>query len=505
MTTFDLPLDDGDVFAAETLLDYYKLSHRGQYPEGTACVYSTWTPRDSRIAGCRQAVVFGLQAAWARLHGLWARTFFQRPWSQVRDRYRRLVSATLGDPDPETAHLEALHGLGFLPVRVAALPEGMAVPVRFPVMTIENTDPRFHWLTNYLETALSCALWQASVSATRAWRLRLLLDDWAARTGTAPGFVPYQGHDFSFRGMGGFDAAAMSGMGHLLSFVGTDTVPAILAAEHWYGASAAAPGNAAFPCLGCSVPATEHSVQCMFEGDDEAYFRRMLALHPASVVSVVADGYDFWNVMGAVLPKLKPEIMARNGKLVVRPDSGDPVKIVCGDPDADDPLVRGGAVQALWDAFGGATNDAGFRELDPHVGLIYGDAIHYDRAKAILEGLARQGFASGNVVFGVGSYTYQLNTRDTLGYALKSTAAVVDGVEKAIFKSPKTDDGTKVSQRGRVRVFRDRHGALAWEDGLDRERSERDNLLQPFFEDGKLLRFETFAEIRERLRTQPAD
>lgn len=477
------------------LCDFYKLSHRRMYPVGTTKVYSTWTPRGSRMAGVESFVWFGLQAfIERRLRGTFQHDFFEQDIHAICSEYARIVRHTLGEKSPETDHIRELHALGHLPLRIRALDEGTVVPMRTPMMTIENTDPRFFWLTNYIETLMSCELWQASTSATIAHEYRKLFDRYALETVGDTGFCPFQGHDFSMRGMGTLDASILSGLGHLTSFVGTDTIPSILAAESFYGA------NVETELVGTSVPATEHSVQCV-HGDDDAYFRDIITrVHPTGIVSVVSDGYDFWHVLNSVIPLLKPEIMARDGKLVIRPDSGDPVKIVCGDPEAETEWERKGAVERLWDIFGGTTSAQGFKCLAPCIGLIYGDAISLDRASRILASLKANGFASTNVVFGIGSYTYQYNTRDTFGMALKSTLAVRDGNEIQIFKTPKTDDGLKYSQRGRVVVERGADGGIAWRDKLSLTDHVPTNLLLDRFVDGAAPNRTTLAEVRARIR-----
>lgn len=233
-------------------------------------------------------------------------------------------------------------------------------------------------------------------------------------------------------------------------------------------------------------------------------FKRLITeIHPTGIVSIVSDTYDFWGVLTRILPMCKKEILARNGKVVIRPDSGDPVKIVCGDPDAEpgSPEYKG-AVQVLWEVFGGSFTRKGFKELDSHIGLIYGDSITYERAKQILEGLKRKGFASNNVVLGIGSYTYQYNTRDTFMFAVKSTYGEVNGVGQAIFKSPKTDNGVKKSARGLLGVANE-HGHLHLIDELTMDEYQRSfgtwNVMEPVFKNGKLLRDQTLSEIRNIL------
>lgn len=485
-----------------TLCDFYKIAHRAMYPEGTQVVYSTWTPRTSRIKGVDNVVAFGTQAFIKEyLLDVFQEHFFNRPKADVVAEYKRLISATLGDPNPETKHLEELHDLGYLPLSIKALPEGTIVPTRVPTLTIQNTDPRFFWLTNFIESLASCELWQPSTSATLAIEYKRMMDSFALATNPeAAAFTIFQGHDFSMRGMSSLRSAILSGMGHLVAgFAGTDTIPAISAAEYYYNA------NVEKELVGTSVPATEHSIQCAY-GDDMKYLKRMLSeVHPSGIVSIVSDGYDFWKVITDVVPSLKKEIMARKGgpvgdKVVIRPDSGDPVLIVCGDPSAPvgTPEYKG-AIECLYETFGGTESSTGYKVLDSHIGLIYGDAITLKRAEEIMSRLQAKGFASTNVVFGIGSYTYQYNTRDTFGYALKSTLCVINGVEQQIFKNPKTDDGTKKSQKGRVAVLKDGNSYIV-RDGLSLDDTIKGDVLREVFRNGTLLIDENFADIRARIQ-----
>ena len=304
--------------SAMLLCDFYKLSHREMYAQGTEVIYSTWTPRESRIKGITEVVVAGHQAfikEW--LIKYFNDNFFKRRLPDVLEEYTRIVKHTLGIEKPETRHIVELHDLGYLPLRIKALAEGTVVPLRTPCLTIQNTNPKFFWLTNYIESLMSCELWPIYTSATLAHEYRKVLDKYGMKTMGNTDFVQFQGHDFSFRGMEGLYAAAKTGLGHLLSFVGTDTIPAIIAAEEYYGA------NVEKELVGCSVPASEHSIQCTYE-DDMKYFEQLITkVHPTGIVSIVSDGYDLWDVISRVLPALKDKIMARDGKVVIRPDSGE--------------------------------------------------------------------------------------------------------------------------------------------------------------------------------------
>lgn len=483
------------MFNPVLLIDGYKLDHRRQYPDKTQRVYSNWTPRDSRVNGQDRVVFVGLQYFLKRyMQEEMQKNFFDRPLSEVSAEYERRVNSYLGPNTIDTEHIRALHELGYVPLEFRALPEGVKVPLRVPMFTVENTHSDFAWLVNYFETILSAVMWMPCTSATSASRLRELLDDYAVKTGSPLEFVDWQGHDFSFRGMPGPEAAALSGMGHLLSFTGTDTIPAIELIEKYY-----TPKDLD-STIGGSVAATEHSVMCA-GGDlgERETFERLLDLYPSGIVSVVSDTWDLWNVLTDVLPSLKDRIMNRDGKLVVRPDSGDPVDIVAGNPNAPvgSPAYKG-VIELLWETFGGTTTSTGHKLLDSHIGCIYGDSITYDRAYQILSRLAAKGFASANMVFGVGSFTYQFTTRDTYGFAMKATWAQIDGQGIDMFKNPVTDNGVKKSAKGRIAVVAHPSG-YALVDQVSRE-AEAKSALLPVWVDGEFVKEYSIEEVRANLK-----
>lgn len=483
---------------AMLLCDFYKLSHRAQYLPETETVYSTWTPRKSLVDGVDTVVVAGQQKFFKEtLIEFFNENFFQRQLTEILSEYTRIVKNTLGITEPETKHISDLHALGYLPLLIKSLPEGTVVPMRTPVMTVQNTDKRFFWLTNFIETMMSAECWKMSTSATLANEARKILNAAAMETVGDTNFVGFQGHDFSMRGMSGVRDAETTGLGHLMSFVGTDTIPAILGAERWYGA------NVEKELVGCSIPAAEHATVCANGMDEVRTIDRFITdIYPTGFVSFVSDTWDFWNVVGNVLPQLKDKILARDGKLVIRPDSGDPVKIICGDETADNRFARMGLVESLWEIFGGTLTAKNYKVLDSHIGAIYGDSITLDRMRKISEGLKAKGFASINCVYGIGSYTYQYVTRDTFGYAMKATVVVVKGDEKMIYKDPKTDNGTKKSQKGAVAVFQNPNtGLITWIDGLSLKDSPVHNMLTASFLNGKIVEEQTFSVIRARLES----
>lgn len=484
------------------LADFYKLSHRKQYPKGTTKVYSTLTPRSNKYAPYSDEIVwFGLQYFIKEyLIDRFNKDFFSKPKDEVISEYSRLVEFSLGKQYAETKHIEELHDLGYLPIKISTLPEGSLVPMRVPVMTIENTHDNFFWLTNFLETILSTSIWLPTTSATLAYSYRKVLNDYAIKTTGSTSGVEFQGHDFSMRGMSSEQSATVSGAGHLLSFKGTDTIPSILFLEKYYN------GNIEKSLIGASIPATEHSVMCSYgqENEKDLLTHLLTEVYPTGLFSAVCDTWDFWKLVSEYLPELKETIMARDGKLVVRPDSGNPVDIICGTvlTEGKTPEEKG-LIEVLYEIFGGQINELGFKVLDSHIGAIYGDSITLEIAKEICEKLYKKGFATTNVVFGIGSYSYQYATRDTFGFAVKATYAIVDNEERMLFKDPKTDSGIKKSQKGLVVVNKDNNGKFFFEDNFvdNDEYKSKTNLLETVFVNGKLIKETSLDEIRTKLGT----
>lgn len=500
------------------LTDSYKIHHTRMYPDGMTKLYSNFTPRKSRIEGVNAVVVFGIQHfVLEYLIKKFNEDFFgfnaiitkegQKFKKHIIEEYKRHCPV-------DTAHIEALWDLGYLPIEIKALEEGTLCPIGVPMLTITNTHPDFGWLVNYLETLLSCVLWQPITSATLAYEYKKLFEKAALETTGSIEGVQWQGHDFSMRGMSSPESAILSGMGHLTSFTGTDTIPAIYQLETSYNAEG---------LIGASVPATEHSVMCMGTKESEIKtFKRLLDLYPTGILSVVSDTWDLWKVLTEYLPQLKKEILGRDGKLVIRPDSGDPVDIICGDHNemfkTGESAPYKGVIELLWDTFGGTVNKQGYKVLDSHIGAIYGDSINIERANEINARLKVKGFASINWIAGIGSYTYQYNTRDTFGFAMKATYGEIttecycketgnfkclnckgtNQVTEAreIFKDPITDDGTKKSKKGLLRVVN--HKQL---EVVDQQTwaGEEASLLTTVFKDGSLTRTITLNQIREKL------
>lgn len=549
-------LDTKNSLVPFNLADFYKTGHPSMYPRETTKLVANFTPRSSKYAPVLPQL-FDNKVVWAGLQGfiseylvdLFTKEFFDKPKAQAIRKFKRRMDTALGQDAVPAERLEALHELGYLPLEIRSLPEGSRVNVKVPPVLFINTHPAFPWVSTYFETIFSCENWKPSTVATIAFEFRKLLTYFAKVTGAPEEFVDWQGHDFSMRGMSGVHDAMRCGTGHLLSFTGTDTIPAIDYAEDFYGA------DADKELVGGSIPATEHSVMTLrilltlqrLGRDpanailDEKALRRLAERevirelitqdYPAGMVSIVSDSFDFWNVMTVIAKDLKEEIRARKPnalglrKVVFRPDSGDPVRILTGYLDEelrcdesgvrqvfaggvyqlrDEPGVsiteaeRIGAVECLWNIYGGTTTDKGFKILDSAVGLIYGDSISLARARDIMLRLVAKGFASCNVVFGIGSYTYNMLSRDTFGWAMKAIYAEVGNEAVDIYKDPATDDGTKKSAKGLLRVEKEGDDFVLYQ----QQTPEQFNggALVPVFRDGKLLVRTTLAEMRERLK-----
>lgn len=529
--------------------DSYKLSHKGFMELLTTLIYSNFTARSSRHLPVLKdnyddkVVFFGLQYfILDYLINEWNRDFFSQPKEQVIGEFKRLIDAYLGAGAVPMEHFEALHDLGYLPIEIKALPEGSRVNIKVPLLTIKNTHPDFAWLTNYLETVMSCELWKPITTATIAYEYRKLVNKFALKTTGSLDFTMFQIHGFEFRGMSGRHDAAINAAGMLLSTCGTDTIPALPLLEKFYNA------DATKEFIATSVPATEHSIQCSgtaVRGEYESFLKWITEDYPTGIVSLVSDGFDYWRVITEYLPKLKEAILARPqnaiglSKVVIRPDSGDPVKIIAGYKcfngsahknaviDYEELALQGfelvqhgdeyfsigqfgllettdlkehevkGSIELLWEIFGGTVTEQGYKQLDSHIGLIYGDSITLKVAQDVFQRLEAKGFASTNVVFGIGSYTMQYLTRDSLGMAVKATYAEVDGKGYELFKDPVTDSGMKKSAKGLLRVEKEGNDFVLYDQQTWEQ--EQQGELKTVFKDGKLVKETSLSEIRNRL------
>lgn len=459
--------------------DVYKFGHMSQYPPGTTKVYSYLLARSDKKMP--STLFYGLQ--------YYLRMLEVKPTKAMMDEFLDYRKSILGMDAPKDVveKLDALVKLGYFPIKIKAVREGSTIPVRNVLMTIENTEPGFHWVVGFFESLL-LKVWNTCTVASYSKKLKMLCNKYADETCDNKGHLPFQVHDFGYRGCSSEETAAVSGSAHLINFLGTDTVTAIKLVKETYGVAAGP--------IGLSVPATEHSVMCAYGQENELQaFERMLDIYPTGIVSIVSDTYDLWNVLTNFATKLKGRILDRDGKVVFRPDSGDPPKIICGDPDAgtgsDEWL---GALQLLDRTFGHTVNSKGFRVINPKVGLIYGDGMFFERFDQTLGMMKELGYASSNLVIGVGGLLLQQHNRDDQGYAIKATFAEVNGVTRELMKDPVTDTKKK-SHKGLLALYKDARGRYYTKDRCTAD-EEGASLLEEVFLNGKITRTTTFDEIR---------
>jgi len=447
--------------------DSYKLSHFRQYPPGTQVINSYI---ESRGGALPDTVFFGLQA--------FLKTTLSRAVTRADiDEAEEIAMAHVGVFN--RAGWETLihrHG-GLLPVEIEAVPEGSVLPARTPVVQLRNTDPDFWWLPSYLETAMLRAVWYPTTVASLSYAckkvLRTYLDDTAEDPDAVIGF---QLHDFGARGATTDEAAGLGGLGHLINFLGTDTMAALLVARKHYHE----------PMAGFSIPASEHSTMTAWgkAGECDAY-RNMIESFagPQKLVAFVVDSYDLWHAVDDLVGKeLKDLVLNQGGRVVIRPDSGDPIAV----------LPR--LIEHLMKHFGHRVNAKGFRVLPDCVRVIQGDGVNLDTLPRILESMKLRGLSTENAAFGMGAGLLQKIDRDTMKWAMKASEAIVDGVPREIFKDPITDPG-KRSKAGRWAVT----GTPGHYEAVKlAELGSRDNLLRPVFRDGVLLVDDTFSAVRAR-------
>lgn len=574
------------------MIDFYKAVHSEMYPKNITKVYSPYTPRMSRLFDVDKVIYFGGQAFCKEyLIKAFNENFFNRPEEEVVKEYERVLTNTLGPNTYNSEKIRKLHQLGYLPIKMYAVPEGTKTSIGVPQSVFVNTHPDFAWLTNTLETAYSCFMWHIQVSAEVGYRYRNIVQKYRDMTCDEDVRTARLLGDFSMRGQHSPESAMKSSAGWLLSFLNTATVPAIMWMEDNYNC------NIEKEEVGFGAISTEHSVMCSnysVDGDEITFIKRLLTeVYPNSSFSMVSDSYDFWHLVTEILPQCKEEIINHNGYLAIRGDSGDPVEIMAGkkiefiepyDKEEKENLFtdkkytqdwlysycrdneieelcslyfnfnnkyyqvdvypnwtneRGGwtsnkyyfiedygfkfneinpnpqlmgLVWTLDQIFGHTVNDKGYKVLPPYIKGLYGDSITPQRCEEIYKRLAAQGYAINNVSLGVGSFSfmcletfnkegvanYSPYTRDTFGIAIKATYGEINNEPIMIFKNPK-ELSWKKSQKGCVVVSKN---GEEYSDNFTYEEAHlenKENLLEPVFENGRMLKEQTLAEIRNRL------
>ena len=478
------------------LIDFYKAVHAEMLPKNMTKSVSYFTPRMSRVNRWDKVVMFGLQGfIKTYLVDYFQEAFFQIPLDEAIGEYKRIMDAALGENAYQIGKIEKLHRLGYLPIEIVALPEGSQVPMHVPMFGITNTHPDFAWLPQALESLISAESWHPMIAATVGYTYRQIVNEYYAKTCDDSMERAKALGAFDFRGEECTQSAIKAGAGWCLSFLNTATVPTILYLEQMYQC------DCTKEPVAFGSPSTEHSVMCSnyaVDGDEVTLLRRLLTeIYPNISFSAVLDSYDYWNVIDNVLPQIKDEILAHNGCMLMRGDSGDCVEVVTQ------------TVFRLWEQFGGTMNSKGYKVLDPHVKAIYGDSITIQRCEEIYRILQENGFACSNVALGVGSFSMQCIeedgilkpfTRDTFSSCIKATYCEIDHQPYPIFKNPK-EGGFKKSQKGCCIVVKDEENGYIYKDELTWEEAKNaeENELRTVFVDGKLVKEESLQQIRERL------
>jgi nicotinamide phosphoribosyltransferase len=447
--------------------DGYKPSHWLQYPANTTSVYAHFLSRGGRFT---QTIMFGLQYYLTKyLEGAVINL------DEITDADQFFLDYFGTDKVFNYGgwmRLLEKHE-GCLPISIKAVPEGLPIPTNNILMTVENTDPEFYWLTTYVEGLLS-KIWYPTTVATLSYEIRKLILSYLKQTGDEA-LIDYKLHDFGYRGVSSEESAAIGGLAHLLNFRGTDTIMALPLGAKYYKASK----------IANSIPAAEHSTMTAWGKVGElAAYENMLSEFPTGLVAVVSDSYDIYNACQNIWgSKLREKVLARDGVLVIRPDSGEPATVVRG------------VLRILGEQFGFDENEKGYRVLNPKVRVIQGDGVNYDTIKAILSMMQKDGWSADNIAFGMGGALLQQVNRDTQSFAYKCSHVVVDGEGRDVFKKPITDPD-KASMAGRLKLVRI-HGAHGKVYRTIRQdvSLERD-VLQEVFRDGEVKRRYSFDECR---------
>lgn len=487
------------------MADTYKNTNPDALPKGIKSLTSYVTPRKSMFKGINEVVFFGLQAFIQEyLIDAVNKTFFDRPKVVVLAEYKEYLDTQIGEQSYDLQRISDLYDLGYLPISISALPEGTKVPMGVPCIEVTNTDENFAWVVQWVECIMQSQMFSTCNWATVAHEYRNLANIFYEKT-TDCADPAMSMADFGFRGLG-IDNGIRASSSWLLSFDKTSTIPAMQYIDEYYDA------DCKNNHIGIGAVSVEHATVCSnlaVCGTEENFIRRLLTeVYKDTSFSYVADTFDYWALIEETLPKLRTEIMEHNGKFLVRPDSGDIVEI----------SVK--TVQKLWDLFGGTINSKGYKELNPKIGVIYGDGCQYEKIKEIWTQLEKLGFAANTILFGVGAFSFSAMTtpedgmvcltRDTFGFAMKATHCIIDDKEYMIQKNPKTDKNSlKKSHKGLCSVVEE-NGKLVCKDGFTYEDANGNDYyikseLGFIYEDGVLLTKYSFGDIRERLNGKADD
>lgn len=457
--------------------DSYKASQFVQYPPNTEKVFSYIESRGGKY---QKLVFFGIQA--------FIKEYLTDPITTADIDLAEEIWTAHGEPFNREGwdYIVKEHG-GYLPVRIQSAPEGSIIPAANVLATIENTDPKCFWLTSYLETALLRAIWYPTTVATNSREVKKVIAKYLMETEGNIEALPFKLHDFGARGTSSNESSMLGGMAHLVNFMGTDTISAVVGARHYYNE----------PVAGFSIPASEHSTITSWgrKGEADAYSNMLKQFaKPGAIVACVSDSYDIYNAVNSLWgEQLKQDIIDSKATLVVRPDSGDPYTVV----------MR--VVADLAEKFGTTTNSKGYKVLN-NVRVIQGDGININTITEILQGLKQRGYSAENIAFGMGGALLGAPQRDDQKFAMKASAALVNGEWVDVYKDPITDPG-KVSKKGRLTLVTE--GGLGSSNNYhtipEQYSDGKKVVLRPVYENGSLLISDSFANIRERAELLPDD
>lgn len=461
-------MEEFDAVAKSVIMntDSYKPSHYLQYPDGTKFVFDYIESRGGKYP---YIVMVGLQA--------FAKEYLTRPVTLKQVEFAEKFFAKHGEPFNKQGWLRLIEKYqGYLPIRIRAVPEGTIVPVKNAIVTVENTDPEFYWLTSYVETALLRAIWYPTTVATQSHIIKQIIKGYLEKSGDVGG-LSFKLHDFGARGVSSYESAELGGMAHLVNFMGSDTIAGVLGAMKYYGADV----------CGFSIPAAEHSTTTILGPEGETYqFIRMIDKfgQPGKMYAVVSDGYDIRKACRTWSTTLKQRVIDSGAILVVRPDSGDPATIVSE------------CLEILAEGYGTVENEKGYKVLN-NVRVIQGDGINEDSIKEILDVALSKGFSADNIAFGMGGALLQIVNRDTQKFAMKASAAMIGDEWRDVFKDPVTDKG-KASKKGRLTLVKNEAGEYQTIRTRDFSEEFHVDQMRTVWEDGMLLVDDSFDQIRER-------
>lgn len=451
------------------MADSYKYSHHLQTPKGTEFITSYACARGTNDPDYTHSIPFNMQMMIKKF-------FLTRITMEMVDEAREIITAH-GLPFNEDWVRIVTELDGNLPLSIEAVPEGTPLAIGNVMFQVTNTVAGFAWLTSFAETVLlRDGGWYGTTVATNSWTIKQMMKRYHEKSGSVAG-VDFKLHDFGNRGVSTNESAEVGGLAHLINFMGSDTVPALVAGRRYYNE----------PMAAFSIIASEHSTITPWgeANENKAHGNMVSLIQPDGIVASVCDSFDIYRTVRDIIGgELKEAIENSGGTFVVRPDSGDPTTV---------PIE---VIEILMEKFGNTTNDRGYRTLPDCIRVIQGDGINKDSIKVILANLDKAKMTLDNLAFGMGGALLQGINRDTLQFAMKANSITIDGVKQDVFKRPVGDTG-KASKAGEQALVYDAYNRVHETVRKD-ELGDRENILREVYRDGNILIDEDFSTIRER-------